>query len=86
MASMVEQPCTKLEYKVQNADEQLRYHQHNGIHRRQIIFAMYFGNPKVKVYLEYIIYDFVATISAVGGTLGSHSLAWLALSWNGQKH
>ena len=31
---------------------------------------MYFGNPKVKVYLEYIIYDFVATISAVGGTLG----------------
>ena len=33
-------------------------------------FAMSFGNPKVKVYVEYIVYDFVATISAIGGTMG----------------
>ena len=34
------------------------------------LFQIFFYSRLLKVYLEYIIYDFVATISAIGGTLG----------------
>ena len=64
MANMTEQPCTQLAYPVQNS----RIERKTGSMR--VFFAMKFGESKVKVYVEYVVYDFVATIGAIGGTLG----------------
>ena len=69
-ANMTEQPCTQLKYQVQNYEEELPPEETQWELPQRVVFAMSFGNPKAKVFMEYIIYDFVATISAIGGTLG----------------
>ena len=58
-------PCTKLHYQVKNYSHLI----HNKGEDR-IVFNVVFEPNNVKVTYEYIIYDLVATISAVGGTMG----------------
>ena len=56
-------PCTKLEYQVSSLIESLGQ-------SNEAKFSWSFDPSKVTVHEEYLIYDFVAMISAIGGTLG----------------
>ena len=58
-----EQPCTKLQYKINTADWKGQ--------KNEAVFEMRFVIPrKVSVHEKYLLYDLGATIGAVGGTLG----------------
>ena len=56
-------PCTKLDYKVETRADSLS----SGNEAR---FQVYFDPPRVAVSEEYLIFDLVAMVSAIGGTLG----------------
>ena len=59
-----EKPCTKLQYRL----EETRVKQ---ARKNETIFETYFSTPaEVTVREEYIIYDAVALVSTIGGTLG----------------
>ena len=58
------QPCTKLQYAVENNDFRVSMLQ------SQVVFQMTFASPDVTVHEEYLIYDLVAVVSAIGGTMG----------------
>ena len=58
------QPCTKLQYAVENNDIKVKMLQ------SQVVFQMTFASPDVTVHEEYLIYDLVAVVSAIGGTMG----------------
>ena len=58
------QPCTKLEYGVSSVTQQDFTQKHIAS------FRMAFDPPKVNVREEYLIYDLVSMISAIGGTMG----------------
>ena len=75
-------PCTKLNYEVDIS--QMRTMDHNGqlsaISANQAIFAIHFMSPaRVLVKEEYLVYDFVAMISTIGGTMG----LFIGFSFNG---
>ena len=76
-------PCVKLEYK---GDETTYHNEPKGKMARYLL--LFSNPPKVIVQEEYLIYDGIALISAVGGTMGlcigfsfynlTHSLfAWI---------
>ena len=62
---MIEKPCTKIQYKVKNAKSYGAGDSESMAH-----FKLAFDSPEVTVYEEYLIFDFVAMVSAIGGTLG----------------
>ena len=56
-------PCTKLQYKVESSTWMLDQ-------KNQAIFKLKFLTPpRVTVKEEYLIYDMVAVVSAIGGTM-----------------
>ena len=57
-------PCTKLEYKIDGTVYPFLFPSN------QAQFMMKFSTPVISVKEEYLIYDLVAVISAVGGTMG----------------
>ena len=60
---ILKKPCTKLQYRVQGTEWRSM--------KNEIVFELRFAKPnEVKVYEEYLIYDFVAMLGAIGGTLG----------------
>ena len=59
------QPCTKLQYKVKNHVQTFREE-----YQHMTVFQMAFDPPRVHVEDEYLIYDLLALISSVGGTMG----------------
>ena len=62
---VVERPCTKLQYKVKNTQNAFSEKNLN-----LVSFKISFVPPKVTVFEEYLIYDFVTMIGAIGGTMG----------------
>ena len=56
-------PCTKLDYKVETRADSLSS-------SNEARFQVYFDPPRVAVSEEYLIFDLVAMVSAIGGTLG----------------
>ena len=58
-------PCTKVQYKVKNKNQMYSKEKQN-----LVTFKMSFDPHSVKVHEEYLIYDLVAMISAIGGTMG----------------
>ena len=73
MKSMTDKPCTKLQYKQDASTDVYDYYDdamHN-VPKNQVKFGIQFVNPpRVAVKEEYIIYDSVAMVSAIGGTMG----------------
>ena len=64
MKGILDKPCTKMQYNSNGA----RWILNN---KNQAAFKIEFQNPpKVTVHEEYLIYDFLAMISGIGGTLG----------------
>ena len=62
--NMVEQPCTKVSY----LDHNSRFFT---VNKQHIIYRMNFVNPhKMTVYKEFLIFDLVGMVSAIGGTMG----------------
>ena len=58
------EPCTKIQYKTFGA-------RGLNLNKNQVFFSMVFQNPpKVTVKEEYLIYDGLAVIGGIGGTLG----------------
>ena len=61
---MIEKPCTKIEYETKQWSESKTDNQ-------SIEFWVEFSNPpKVTVKEEYLLFDMVSMISAIGGTMG----------------
>ena len=61
-------PCTKLQYQLQAStiSDGILYAKHNEVH-----ISMSFSDPpRVTVKEEYLIFDLVSVISAIGGTMG----------------
>ena len=70
---MTDKPCTKLQYKQDASTDVYDYYDDaiNNVPKNQVKFGIQFVNPpRVSVKEEYIIYDSVAMISAIGGTMG----------------
>jgi len=64
--NIVDKPCTKLQYKGRHQTFNLEKNQFN-----TLVLAYRFANPpKMLVKEEYLIYDGISMISAIGGTLG----------------
>ena len=64
--NIVDKPCTKLQYKGRHQTFNLEKNQSN-----TLVLAYRFANPpKMLVREEYLIYDGISMISAIGGTLG----------------
>ena len=61
---IIENPCTKVQYKITNSHYSGKYPDNI------VYFKLTFVSPEMKVFEEYLIFDFVAMISAIGGTLG----------------
>ena len=62
--NMAEQPCTKVSY----LDHNSRFFT---VNKQHIIYRMNFVNPhKMTVYKEFLIFDLVGMVSAIGGTMG----------------
>ena len=66
LRNVTTKPCTLLQYKVRNYQEDFQM----GYDARLTSFAIAFDSPHVSVKEEYLIYDMVAMVSAIGGTLG----------------
>ena len=65
-SKVIDQPCTKVQYHVQNNP----FKDYHGYYRSKTVFQMAFATPHVTVNEEYLIYDIVAVVSAIGGTMG----------------
>ena len=59
------QPCTRIEYEAEALTHKI------DIKYNQVRFLLHIEKPeKVKVHEEYLIYDMVAMVGAIGGTMG----------------
>ena len=62
---ILKKPCTKVQYDID------LYREKFAKGNNQVVFQMVFNQPpKVSVKEEYLIFDFVALVSAIGGTMG----------------
>ena len=61
---ILKEPCTKLQYRVEGSTYP------NIFKSNKAIFSFQFGSRAVRVKEQYIVYDAVAMISAIGGTMG----------------
>ena len=66
LSSIILQPCTMLEFKTQ-LEQNTEY---KNYYPNLAMTRLSYDPPIVKVTEEYVIYDMVALISAIGGTLG----------------
>ena len=67
-------PCTKVSYTIQNYPEklQMKVFEEWGIKNSTnlVLFHMTFDEARIKVEEEYLVFDAVAMVSAIGGTMG----------------
>ena len=57
-------PCTKLQYEMTSKNQDI-------VKQKDMMqFQIMFWPPTVKTYEEYLVYDMIAMISAIGGTMG----------------
>ena len=64
LLSVYSGPCTKFQYEMTSKKQEIV--KHKDIMQFQIMF----WPPRVKTYEEYLVYDMIAMISAIGGTMG----------------
>ena len=76
-------PCTRVDYKTIKSTQKLPE-----LYGNMAFFSLAYPEPPViKVHEEYLLYDMVAMISAIGGTMGLcigisfYNISGILLSW-----
>ena len=68
--SILDRPCTKIQYKFKHTSSQYEMDEDSLIPQNVARFILYFSSGLMEVREQYIIFDAVAMVSAIGGTLG----------------